>query len=625
MKPHPSFCTPPPQKAELYDLTWEIPTLLGLQAALQHPGQVVVWGEIKKKLSTIKGQVPTFLDQGQDSNIRLVVDSSLELPQQGYCLEINSSGVLLTGKDEAGLYYGLHTLGQWLDLHGPGSAIQGVFMEDYPHFPNRGVMLDVSRSKVPCMATLYEWVDQLAALKINQLQLYMEHTFAYEGHEQVWRDASPITGQEIQLLDTWCRERFVELVPNQNSFGHFHRWLIHQPYRSLAECPEGVEHPFSRDIEPFSLCPTHPGSLNLLKDLYGQLLPNFSSNLLNTGLDETLDLGMGGSRGICEEMGKEEVYLQFLQKVHDLAASHGRRMQFWGDIIIKRPDLLEKLPKDAIALEWGYEADHPFEEHSQAFAGSGLDFYVCPGTSGWSSLLGRVDNARENLKAAAQHGKTAGASGYLITDWGDFGHLQPLPVSYPGFVLGAAYAWNAQCSLSQEDLISALDRWVFRDHSQTMGRALCNLGNVYLEGKAPATNGSALFFILRFAGETMDHPRLAGLKLQGVRDMATRLDHIGQPWRNLSFKDHERVASELDLAVALAKWTCRFGVARFEHGPEQPVSQLPQELRNQLARELEFLIETHQQLWTARYREGGMTESCKQLTYVLDLLGDVRF
>jgi hypothetical protein len=27
----------------------------------------------------------------------------------------------------------------------------------------------------------------------------------------------------------------VELVPNQNSFGHFHRWLKHAAYRKYAE------------------------------------------------------------------------------------------------------------------------------------------------------------------------------------------------------------------------------------------------------------------------------------------------------------------------------------------------------------------------------------------------------
>jgi hypothetical protein len=30
-------------------------------------------------------------------------------------------------------------------------------------------------------------------------------------------------------------------------------------------------------------------------------------------------------------------------------------MQFWGDIVLHREDLIHKIPKDAVALIWGYE------------------------------------------------------------------------------------------------------------------------------------------------------------------------------------------------------------------------------------------------------------------------------
>ena len=79
---------------------------------------------------------------------------------------------------------------------------------------------------------------------------------------------------------------------------------------------------------------------------------------------------------------------------------------------------------------------------AQYVAAAGLDFYVCPGTSSWNSLAGRTRNALLNLAAAAREGREAGARGLLITDWGDFGHLQPLPVSYLGFLAGAGFAWN---------------------------------------------------------------------------------------------------------------------------------------------------------------------------------------
>lgn len=61
---------------------------------------------------------------------------------------------------------------------------------DWPDFANRGIMIDVSRDKVPTMETLYRMVDMLSSWKINQVQLYTEHTFAYKNHKTVWKDAS---------------------------------------------------------------------------------------------------------------------------------------------------------------------------------------------------------------------------------------------------------------------------------------------------------------------------------------------------------------------------------------------------------------------------------------------------
>src|SRR6185436_16742198 len=145
--------------------------------------------------------------------------------------------------------------------------------------------------------------------------------------------------------------------------------------------------------------------------------------------------------------------------------------QFWGDIIIEQPELIAELPKDAIALEWGYEADHPFLDHAQRFAESGLEFTVCPGTSSWNSLAGRADNALRNLALAAVAGHESGARGCLITDWGDFGHLQPLPVSYLGFLAGAGFAWNVEAAAAplSQPWRELLARWAFDDAGQGAG------------------------------------------------------------------------------------------------------------------------------------------------------------
>ena len=134
--------------------------------------------------------------------------------REGYHLTIGDERIGIVARDAAGLAYGFATLTQLVRQF--GKRLPQLHIEDWPDFAHRGVMLDISRDKVPTMATLFGLVDMLAEWKINQFQLYMEHTFAYDAHRAVWKDASPMTGEEILALDAYCRERHIELVPNQN-------------------------------------------------------------------------------------------------------------------------------------------------------------------------------------------------------------------------------------------------------------------------------------------------------------------------------------------------------------------------------------------------------------------------
>src|SRR5262245_48085252 len=128
------------------------------------------------------------------------------LADEGYRLRVTQTGVTIEARDRAGAFYARQTLNQLARAHASAGAIPAVTIEDSPDFSERGVMLDVSRDKVPSMATLYRLIDELSSWKINRLQLYVEHTFAYRAHPIVWASASPLTGDEIESLDAYCRE-----------------------------------------------------------------------------------------------------------------------------------------------------------------------------------------------------------------------------------------------------------------------------------------------------------------------------------------------------------------------------------------------------------------------------------
>jgi hypothetical protein len=496
--------------------------------------------------------------------IRAVQSTAAPDHAEGYALVIGAQGVTIHYRQEGGLRAAVATLRQLLREH--GRRLPRLVIRDYPDFPRRGVMLDVSRGRVPNLQTLLDLVEHLADFKINEFQLYMEHTFAYRNYEPVWRGWGALTGEEILQLDARCRALGIDLVPNQNSFGHLRYWLEHPPLKKLAEvagpyeCEGGA---YAR--YPATLAPNHPGTLPFLRGLFDELLPHFTSPRFNVGCDETWDLGRGQSKRLCAAKGSGEVYVDFLRKIHREVEARGHRIMFWGDIVLSHPELIRELPKDVIALNWGYEADHPFEREAGLFGKSKVPFYVCPGTSSWMSLIGRHDNAFANLHQAAKAGLKHGAIGYLNTDWGDGGHPQPLAVSYLPYLLGAALSWCAQ-SADEDLLVPVLSRDIFHDPTRRMAQAALDLGLAHRQLNYDAGLGTPLGTAIAAPMPQMRELMCRdGLKYYAripAKHICAAQDEV-QAQRAVLYRAEPRtrtgevLAVELDMAARMAAESCR--------------------------------------------------------------------
>ncbi|MEI6972087.1 MAG: family 20 glycosylhydrolase, partial [bacterium] len=525
------------------------------------------------------------------------------IPAQGYRIEIATSCIQLTGGDEAGLFYALQTLRQLITA--AGLVLPEMVIEDHPDFAERGVMLDISRCKVPTMEALSSYVDLFASLKYNQLQLYTEHTFAFAAHEAVWYDASPMTAEQVLALDEYCRRRYIQLVPNFNSFGHAARWV--REYPDLANCPHGAICPWGnyRTTEGNSFKP-NAASLRFLDSLYAEFLPNFQSRMFNVGCDETWELGQGWSKPLCDKKGVTGVYVDFLKGIDRLVQKHGRKTMFWGDIILREPEFIRNLPEDIIALNWGYEANHPFDKEGANFSRSGVPFYVCPGTSSWNSLVGRTNNCIANLKSAATNGALHGAAGYLVTDWGDGGHHQYQPFSYPGYLAGACYSWCAATNLDS-DIVAGMNQVMFADRGGATGRLAWELGNVHELTGVLRSNSSTLNGFLFW--NMADKPPYPEAKTANLRKAVARLNELEQSLVDCRpmASDGPIVVKELANGLAMA----RHGLRRILASRGKTVNLRP------LRHELQHIISQHETLWMARNRHGGLHDSSERLRTAL--------
>ena len=373
-----------------------------------------------------------------------VANDPLKVPHRdGYHLRIRADGIELLGGSPAGCFYGLQTLAQLSSL--PDATVPCCTIVDWPDFDTRGVLHDVTRGRVPTLAALELLVDRLAALKVNQLQLYIEHAFGFSFDAQIWETDHGLTPDEVRELDAYCSERFVELVPALATFGHMGRILSMPRYRHLAEIETTntwEEMGWPQRLRGLTLDCRNPKAHRLVERMWSDVLDAFSAPTVNICADEPWDLGRGKNRERFASGGKGEAYVEHILRTHEICASRGRRTQFWSDIMRHYPELLGRLPRDSTVLHWGYDhrADY---EGTGTFVAAGLDTFVCPGTSAWKRILSAMDLAQRNIADFAAAGRRHGAGGLVTTDWGDHGHFNVPACSGHGLSLGAALAWRS--------------------------------------------------------------------------------------------------------------------------------------------------------------------------------------
>ena len=556
------------------------------------------------------------------SSPAIVRDPSL--PGQSYALHVDADGVRLEYGDEPGRRYGEATLAQ---LRRDDGTMPGVHVVDSPDFAQRGYMLDVSRDRVPTRATLERLVQRLAVCRYNQLQLYVEHTFAHPGHEVVWADASPITPDDLTWLDAQCAAVSIELVVNQNTFGHFERWLAHPEYRSRAECPEGFEIVPGFRMPPSVLAPT-PDNAAFAAQLVRAQVAHVAGRTVNVGCDETFELGHGVSAARAATDGLASVYAEHLHRIVDPLVDEGLQVQFWGDVARTHPAILDTFPTGRCTpLVWNYDApdvtrpalprelrailarigidpDAPtgFATILEPFVAAGHPFWVVPGTSSWQSFIGRLPNARANLEDAADAGRAAGATGYLVTDWGDSGHHQPPAVSLPPIAYGGALAWCADTNRDL-DVAAAVNDHLVADAADVIGGALERVGAVYEQTGVVAGNASPLFqavvpSLTNFASSEPDADAVAGVIT--VLDDA-RADLGGARPGSVDGSD---LVDGLDVAIGLARHGARRLAARARGERLDP---------REAAADLGELIDRYRAAWLAVSRPGGLVESVGRL------------
>jgi hexosaminidase len=526
--------------------------------------------------------------------------------RDAYRLEVRSKGVVISAPTTDGLRHGLQTFCQ---LATKSARIANVDIVDQPDFRDRGIMLDVSRGKVPTQKTLEELIDFCSRLRLNILMLYVEHTFDFRRHPEIGKGASPLDANTLLALDGYAADRGVELIPCLQSLGHMERILAIGRYAELAESDR-----------LWSLSPSHPGTYALLEDLYDEFLPLFGSKRFNANCDEPFDLGRGQSAKRSPRKSPGRLFADHVQRLHKLSSRHDKQLMVWADFAHRHPDELSRIDQSVVLIDWWYEESFDADRLGK-LRRKGFEVWASPGTSTWNCLFPRVANSTGNIARWSAAGRKHGATGLLNTDWGDFGHYNALGVSLHSYAWGAQHGWSGD--MDTKSFERAFGRRVFGDDNGKIGRLYRRLGDVH-EAGFPIANGSALqalYFDALGPSFFLQHCKRSALEgssrklapiLRSIRDggfARSEDDFVGLARQEIAWAaDATRLAVDKGLAAV-----------EYNHWRSQPKS-LTASARRRLAQRFDRLAEEQaeqlyglQSLWLARSEISDFESTRKRL------------
>lgn len=324
-------------------------------------------------------------NKSQKNSIQLSIDPQID-KKEGYRLLVTSKNIQIIGNNEAGVFNGIQTLRQMLPVEifnprrqkGVDWTIEGAYVEDWPAYPWRGMMLDVSRYFYE-VSYVKQLMDMMAIYKMNVLHLHLIDDagwrieikkypkltsvggFRGEGHE---RTGGYYTQEEIKEILAYAALRNIEVIPEIEIPAHTLPAIAAYPHLSCTGAPQVVQtqHSISREL----YCVGRESTFDFLEDVFEEVVSLFPSKYVHVGGDEAR-YDRWAACVHCqkrkESLGLEreaDLQVYFTNRVQKVLKNHGKTIVGWDEIIERG------LEDKAVGMVWhnkkkailGAEAGH---------------------------------------------------------------------------------------------------------------------------------------------------------------------------------------------------------------------------------------------------------------------------
>ena len=315
-----------------------------------------------------------------DNNIIFKYDGSIKA--EGYMLDITPENIIIKAKDGAGMFYAVQTLKQIIPVQAYETPIDlekvslpTMRINDAPHFPYRGFMLDCSRH-FWSVETIKEVLDILAMHKMNRFHWHLTEDQGWRieikkypllteigslreqtttGHNE-GLDGIPYGGyytqKDIKEIVKYAQERFITIVPEIEIPGHSLGALSAYPWLG-CEGEKGNYKTWSYwGVSKQIACAGKESTFEFWQDVLDEVMALFPGEYIHIGGDEA-PRDMWKECPHCQQRIKEnglknEAELQSYvnSRIEAHLNKNGRKLIGWDEI------LEGGVSRDATIMSW---------------------------------------------------------------------------------------------------------------------------------------------------------------------------------------------------------------------------------------------------------------------------------
>ena len=277
-----------------------------------------------------------------------------EIEEDKLSVILKDNNIVIAYKEKVRFYRGLAYAMRWIK-----DGINEKELTETPLFKTNGAMFDSSRNAVINLKTVKMLLRKHALMGLNTFRLYPEDTYEIKEYHYFGHLRGRYSKEEIRELDAYAIKFGIELVPCIQTLGHLATHLIWPDARRYKD---GVS----------TLLVGSEETYKLIDAMFRTISEYYTTKRIHIGMDETFDLGTGNYLETYGYKPRDDIFLEHMEKVRNIALSYGLKPMMWSDMIFRHagknienyvdyhqdvvftPEIINKIPQGVTPVFWDY-------------------------------------------------------------------------------------------------------------------------------------------------------------------------------------------------------------------------------------------------------------------------------